>query len=120
MGWHRLENFGQLGEIVAASSQRPQLIFKHSTRCSISAAAKHRLEADLMALSNVYDLHFLDLLTYRDISGMVADRFDVVHESPQVIVVRGGKSVYVATHYDIESQDLLHLDADGQAQAGSR
>ena len=109
MSWQRLENFAQVGAIVSASASRPQLIFRHSTRCSISQSAKFRLEADLQALNAVYDIHFLDLLTYRDISRMIAERFDVVHQSPQVIVVQNGKANYVATHYDIEAEDLLNF-----------
>jgi bacillithiol system protein YtxJ len=107
MGWRRLENFAQVGDIVMASAERPQLIFKHSTRCSISAAAKYRLETELAALERIYDVHFLDLIVKRDISSLVAERFEVVHQSPQVIVVENGKATYVATHYDIDAADLL-------------
>lgn len=109
MSWQRLEQYGQVGAIVAASAQRLQLIFKHSTRCSISAAAKYRLEADLGVLAGVFDLHFLDILLHRDISRLVADRFDVVHESPQVMVIQHGRAVYHASHYDIEPDQLLSL-----------
>ena len=117
MSWQRLENFAQVGAIVTASASRPQLIFKHSTRCSISQAAKFRLEADLQALNALYDIHFLDLLTYRDISKLVAERFDVVHESPQVIVVQNGKASYDATHYDIEAEELLNLGQSNSTRA---
>ena len=107
MGWNRLENFKQVGDIVSASAEKPQLIFKHSTRCSISEVAKYRLDADLDALKSVYDVHYLDLLTYRDISKLVAERFDVIHQSPQVIVVQKGKPTYTASHYDIDVRDLM-------------
>jgi bacillithiol system protein YtxJ len=109
MGWHRLDNFAQVGAIVVASAQRPQLIFKHSTRCSISAAAKYRLEASLGDLEGVYDVHFLDLIVKRDISTLVADRFDVEHQSPQVIVVHRGKAIFTASHYDIDVEELMGL-----------
>ncbi|MEY3443213.1 MAG: bacillithiol system redox-active protein YtxJ [Bacteroidota bacterium] len=107
MGWNRLENFKQVGDIVAASARKPQLIFKHSTRCSISEAAKYRLDADLDGLKSVCDVHYLDLLSYRDISKLVAERFDVVHQSPQVILVKGGRPVYVRSHYDINARELM-------------
>ncbi|MFN8394807.1 MAG: bacillithiol system redox-active protein YtxJ [Bacteroidia bacterium] len=118
MGWQRLEQFPQLGGIVQASSKRPQLVFKHSTRCSISAAAKYKLEMDLDALGEHYDLHFLDLLANRDLSRMVAERFDVVHQSPQVLVIKGGRATYVASHYDIDGGELLKLEASA-SRAGS-
>ena len=107
MSWNRLDSFAGVGAIVTASAKRPQLIFKHSTRCSISAAAKYRLESENQALSQDFDLHYLDLLTYRDISRLVADRFDVEHQSPQVIVVQNGRAVYTASHYDIEPAELI-------------
>lgn len=119
MGWQRLEQFPQLGGIVQASSKRPQLVFKHSTRCSISAAAKYKLEMDLDALGEHYDLHFLDLLANRDLSRMVAERFDVIHQSPQVIVVKGGRATYVASHYDIDGEELMKLETSA-SRAGSR
>lgn len=109
MSWQRLERLDQLGTIVERSASRPQLIFKHSTRCSISAAAKYRLEADLSALESGYDLYFLDLLTYRDLSRMVAERFGVHHESPQVIVVAQGMATFNASHYDIDPNELMEL-----------
>lgn len=111
MPWNRLDSFAGVGAIVTASAKRPQLIFKHSTRCSISAAAKYRLESEHTLLSKEFDLHYLDLLTYRVISRLVADRFDVVHQSPQVIVVQNGRSVYTASHYDIEPGELMSWHA---------
>lgn len=119
MSWQRLEQFSQLGSIVQASAKRPQLVFKHSTRCSISAAAKYKLEMELDGLSEVYDLHFLDLLANRDLSRMVAERFDVVHQSPQVIVVKGGRATFTASHYDIDAEELQKLESPGSA-TGSR
>ena len=107
MNWNRLERPEQLKEIITESADNNILIFKHSTRCSISEAAKYRLDADLDALKSVYDVHYLDLLTYRDISKLVAERFDVIHQSPQVIVVQKGKPTYTASHYDIDVRDLM-------------
>lgn len=119
MGWNRLENFKQVGDIVAASARKPQLIFKHSTRCSISEAAKYRLDADLDALKSVCDVHYLDLISYRDISKLVAERFDVVHQSPQVILVKGGSPVYVRSHYDIDAREVMAMTSTSEQGATS-
>lgn len=86
---------------------QPQLIFKHSTRCSISAAAKHRLELNLDKLRTQFKLHFLDLILHRDISNGVASRFAVLHESPQVLVIVKGQVVLNITHYDIDPDRIL-------------
>jgi bacillithiol system protein YtxJ len=113
MGWQRLEQIGQLKTIVEASFSRPQLIFKHSTRCSISAAAKHRLELELNALTKTMDVYLLDLIMHRDISQGVASDFGVQHESPQVIVVSKGRQVFNTSHYDIEPEQIMQLQSTG-------
>lgn len=104
---NRLEHLSQLAEIAAASEKRPQLLFKHSTRCSISAAAKHRLESELPLLEQSLDVHYLDLILHRDISAEIARMFGVHHESPQVILLQNGKSVLDLSHYDIDAQSVL-------------
>ena len=107
MSWKNLNSVSSLEQIAAASNQRPQLLFKHSTRCSISAAAKHRLEADLSNLATHFDLHFLDLILHRDVSNAIADRFDVQHQSPQIIVLRNGMPIFDMSHYDILPTKIL-------------
>lgn len=107
MGWKRLDHLSQLDTIAEASNGQPQLIFKHSTRCSISSAAKHRLELELDALGQRFNLYFLDLVLHREVSNGVANRFGAIHESPQVLVVEKGKVVINITHYDISAQRIL-------------
>lgn len=103
----RIEKLADLQKIVTASEGRPQLIFKHSTRCSISAAAKHRIESDIARLKESMDVHLLDLLLHRDISAAIAQQFGVHHESPQVILVSHGNAVYDTSHYDIEPSAIV-------------
>jgi bacillithiol system protein YtxJ len=102
MKWKALTSITQLEEIKEISQQQPILIFKHSTRCSISATALSRLERawkdeEMMTLTP----YFLDLIAYRPISNAIADMFDVVHQSPQVLVIHKGKCVYHTSHLDI-------------------
>ncbi len=107
MGWNNLNSVSALEQISTASTEKPQLVFKHSTRCSISSAAKHRLEADLDKLGAEFDLHFLDLILHRDVSNEIASRFGIMHQSPQVIVLRNGQPVFDMSHYDILPADIL-------------
>ena len=44
MNWIEITNSSQLSDVKDLSKAKPQLIFKHSTRCSISSMAKSRLE----------------------------------------------------------------------------
>lgn len=96
MDWHELTSIDQLELIKQESSIRPQIIFKHSTRCSISSMAKNRLESEDVPENT--DFHYLDLISFRDVSNQIAEVFGVKHESPQIIIVSNGKAVYDASH----------------------
>jgi bacillithiol system protein YtxJ len=103
MNWINLETEGQLADIQLKSHQQPVLIFKHSTRCSISRTALDRLERNW----NYDDIgeiqpYFLDLIAHRDISNLIETGFHVAHQSPQVILIRNGKSIYDRSHFDID------------------
>lgn len=106
INWIPLQYIGQLDEMVAVSDQKPALIFKHSTRCSISRFALKQFENEF-ALEDRIDAYFLDLLEYRDISNEIANRFQVMHQSPQLLLIKNGQSVYDASHSDIDAGDLV-------------
>lgn len=104
MNWIELKSISQIKEIVEKSKAKPQVIFKHSTRCSISAMAKGRLERSL-APGNA-DFYFLDLINYRNISNQVSSEFDVSHESPQILIIRNGECVYDESHGSITMDEI--------------
>ena len=104
MNWIELKSNSQIKEIVEKSKAKPQVIFKHSTRCSISAMAKGRLERGL-APGNA-DFYFLDLINYRNISNQVSSEFDVSHESPQILIIRNGECVYDESHGSITMDEI--------------
>lgn len=105
INWIPLQFMGQLDEIVALSDQKPAVIFKHSTRCSISRFALKQFEKEFESEDNV-DAYFLDLLEHRDISNEIASRFGVYHQSPQLLLIKNGQSVYDVSHSDIDAKDL--------------
>lgn len=105
MNWHPITTIDQLELIKIASFTRPQVIFKHSTTCSISRMALDRFER-AKAPDNV-DFHYLDLLNYRPISNAIADFFQVYHESPQIILVKQGECIYDESHYGIMMDELI-------------
>ncbi len=104
MEWKALTQSSQLEEIIQESLSQPVMIFKHSTRCSISTMAKGRLERG--SLSHNLSVYYLDLLTYRPISSEIAERFLVHHESPQVLLIRNGECVYVESHNGIDVDEI--------------
>lgn len=103
--WIPLENLDQLDTIATISNQKPIVIFKHSTRCSISRMALKRFESEYDLDENV-DTYFLDLLEHRDISDEIASRFGVPHQSPQLILIKDGKAVYDVSHDAIDAAAL--------------
>jgi bacillithiol system protein YtxJ len=104
MNWINLTDMAQLDAIKELSKQKPQVIFKHSTRCSISSMAKNRLEKG-DAPANA-DFYYLDLIQYRELSGQVAETFGVFHESPQVLVIKNGDCIYDESHSGITMDEI--------------
>lgn len=81
------------------------VIFKHSTRCSISSVAKKRLSTDWFKENNI-PFYYLDLIKYRDLSGLIAEKFNIQHESPQVLIIKNGKCIYDASHLSISIKQI--------------
>jgi bacillithiol system protein YtxJ len=105
MNWINLESEQQLDEIREKSASRPQVIFKHSTRCPTSALVKKRLERS--EPPHAFDFYYLDLISHRPVSNKVSETFQVYHESPQVLVIRNGKCIYDESHLGIEMDEIL-------------
>jgi bacillithiol system protein YtxJ len=105
VNWIPLTFLEQLDEIVAFSNEKPAVIFKHSTRCSVSRFALKQFENEF-DLEDKVDAYFLDLLEHRDISNEIASRFGVYHQSPQLLLIKEGKSVYDVSHSDIDAGEL--------------
>jgi bacillithiol system protein YtxJ len=109
MNWIQLTEEAQLNDIKNLSNSKPQLIFKHSTRCSISSMAKSRLER-ASAPAGV-DFYYLDLIKHRNISQKIADVFDVSHESPQVLLIKNSECIYDESHSGISMDDIAEQAA---------
>jgi len=105
--WLPLTDSEQLTALAQASHTQPVLIFKHSTTCSISAAAKGKIDRQ-WAGSGLADLplYYLDLLRFRPLSAQVAEQFGVRHESPQLLLIQNGECRYDASHLGIRLGDV--------------
>lgn len=105
MNWINITSVGQLDEIKEKSNTKPQLVFKHSIRCSISGMTKSRLERSQQP-ENI-DFYYLDLINYRSISNKIAEEFNVWHESPQILLIKNGECVYDESHTAIRMDDIV-------------
>jgi bacillithiol system protein YtxJ len=107
MNWIKLENEDQINDIKNDAGY--SIIFKHSTRCSISMMAKKRVEMDADELPENVQPYFLDLIAYRNLSGLIADTFQVHHESPQLLLIKNGECVLDQSHGDISIQETVEV-----------
>jgi bacillithiol system protein YtxJ len=105
MHWIHLNDEEQLKQISAKSQIRPQVIFKHSTRCSTSAVALQRLQRANQP-SDI-DFYFLDLIAHKSLSNRIAEVFKVHHESPQVLIIKDGECIYEESHLGISMDEIL-------------
>ena len=92
--------------LIENSFIRPQLIFKHSTRCSISRYVLSDFIAHFTFSNDELEAHYLDLLSYREISNQIAEQLEVIHQSPQILLIKNGKAVVYASHEGINKIQL--------------
>ena len=106
VNWIPLTSMEQLNEIKEQSKSEIILIFKHSTRCGISRMVIRQFEKMFDETTKSLKVYYLDLLNYREISNEVGYTFQVMHQSPQLLVVKNGSAVIHASHYDITQINL--------------
>ncbi len=93
----RIDDRAALDGLLADSKQKPVIVFKHSNACSISSRAYREMEK-VEAQVNI-----LEVQSAREISRELANLTGVRHETPQVIVLRDGKAVWNASHFDVQA-----------------
>jgi bacillithiol system protein YtxJ len=110
MNWNALNHISQLDVINEESKSMPVLIFKHSTRCSISNVALNRIESSWKDSDNqLIKPYYLDLLAHRDISNQIAEQYGIEHQSPQALVISNGECIYYESHTNIRYADIMKL-----------
>jgi len=113
INWIPLVENNQLATIISESKTKPVLVFKHSTRCGISRFVLKNFEKQYDISSEKLQLYFLDILTFRTISDEIESKFNVRHQSPQVIILFNEEVIYHASHQQIDVsaiKDVLKLN----------
>lgn len=105
--WINITSEEEVNAIVKASELKPQIIFKDSITCGISAYAKERLEIGNDLLIDLADFNYLDLLKYRSVSNYIASELNVIHQSPQIIVIKDGNVVFKDSHHTIQPEKIV-------------
>lgn len=105
--WESITDASDVDRIIKESEEHPQLIYKHSNRCSVCFVAKGNLEKASDKILEFADMHYLDVVKHREASNHVASRLDVRHESPQVVLLNNGEVVWNASHGSIDADRIV-------------
>ena len=100
--WKSVREKEDFFTLLENSAEKPQIIFKDSTTCGISAHAKYRLELGFAQIEGKADFHYLDLLTFRPVSNLISRELKVTHQSPQIILVKDKQVIYTSSHHAID------------------
>lgn len=104
--WIPLITLEQLDDIEHKSASKTQVIFKHSTTCGISRMVLNMFEKNPLLQEDSFDLYFLDLQRYREVSNEIVQKFQVLHQSPQLVIIKNGQMVAHSSHGGITEIDL--------------
>lgn len=107
-GWNVIEEPAKVEQILKASQEKPQLIYKHSNRCGTCLFAKSELERASEEIKGQAEMHFVDVIRNRSASNFLAEQLGICHESPQAILVAKGNVLWHASHGGIKESELLN------------
>ncbi|WP_019038414.1 bacillithiol system redox-active protein YtxJ [Psychroflexus tropicus] len=107
--WKKLENTSQLDAVEELSKEKFVAIFKHSVTCGISHMVWHQFQNEIDFNNDHIEMLYLDLLAHRDVSNEIARRFQVLHQSPQLIIIKDGEVVHHASHSAIRISNIRKL-----------
>ncbi|MDX1543648.1 MAG: bacillithiol system redox-active protein YtxJ [Christiangramia sp.] len=108
--WIHLKTMEQLDKIEESSEEKTVAILKHSTRCGVSRMVLKMFDSEYdLEEKQPIELYYLDLISYREISNEIAERFNVRHESPQLIVLQNREVVHHSSHQGISANKLKEL-----------
>ena len=106
LSWTPLVSVEEINTIKEISKNQSVLIFKHSTRCGISRMVIKQFESLFNEENKQLKVYYLDLLNFREVSSKLSEVFQVIHQSPQLLVIKNGISVYDESHYEITKVNL--------------
>jgi bacillithiol system protein YtxJ len=96
----RIDDRATLENLITDSKQKPVIVFKHSNACSISSRAYREME-------KLDGVNILEVQSAREVSREFANLTGIRHETPQVIILRDGKAVWNASHFDVTAADVM-------------
>ncbi len=105
--WIDISRLEHIETILQTSEEKPQLIYKHSHRCSVCFLAQQELEKVTDQVSDIADLCMVNVINQREVSNAIASKLNVRHESPQVIILKDREVLWKGSHWDVKGKDIL-------------
>ena len=105
MHWIHLTDEDQLQKIIVRSQEKPQVIFKYSSKCDLSEAIFARLQKN--CCPEHVDFHFLDLIAHENISKKILETFHVADQSPQILLIKEGECTYQESRSEISLEEIM-------------
>ena len=105
ISWIDITDISQIDEI--SNSEEVVLIFKHSTICRKSRKVLKKFQKKFSEYNIDLKMYCLDLRKYEELSCELGVRFNVIHESPQVIIIRDGRAIVHKSQESINSIDVM-------------
>jgi bacillithiol system protein YtxJ len=103
MSMKKINSVEEWDDLVATQSRF--LFLKNSTTCPISTQAYNDTEAFAGEHTDV-PVYYLNVQESRPLSSEVAERFNVKHESPQVLLFEDGKVKWYDSHWNVTKDNL--------------
>ncbi|TXK71164.1 bacillithiol system redox-active protein YtxJ [Mesonia sp. HuA40] len=107
--WLEVKKVNDVETILETSKRQTAIVFKHSTRCPVSRMALNRFEAEADFDNSQVAFFFLDLIQYREVSNLIAEKFQVTHQSPQIIILQNQKIIGHFSHHEIQAEVVADL-----------
>jgi len=104
-----LSDLLELDAAIEESAQHPVLLFKHSRQCGVSCEALDELRSHIGRYAGPAVYKMITVQTHRPVSDAAARRLGIRHETPQAILLEGGKPVWSASHFRITATQLDEL-----------
>ena len=106
IGFERVNDASDVGGLIEVSQGEPIFIYKHSPICSVSTFSYRQVARFLESHDERPRFYWVDVLASRPASQEIASRLEVVHQSPQLILVRNGEAVWHVSHGEIEEDAI--------------
>lgn len=104
MSYRIIHSIDDFSTVLEQSKSEVVVVFKHSSTCDLSAAAKTEIAKVHLPVFE------LVVQTSRPLSNHIEEHFKIQHESPQAILIYQEESIYNSSHRDVTA-DNIHAAA---------